>query len=141
MTACTIRINYSWLLSLFCRQKPITDGVTANGLLLYLPPISLHSSNKYPRDNEREKKKKNRDKLFEKEKKPYVALRTWRRRRDAGNVAKDSPKPGAGLCSRKRVKRKEEEGGGRQRGWEDRQKVKGREPNAYLLTSDVCSCY
>lgn len=106
-----------------------------------MPPISLHSSNKYPRDNEREKKKKNRDKLFEKEKKPYVALRTWRRRRDAGNVAKDSPKPGAGLCSRKRVKRKEEEGGGRQRGWEDRQKVKGREPNAYLLTSDVCSCY
>lgn len=36
------------------QAKPITDGVIANGLLLYLPPALLHSSNKYPRDNERE---------------------------------------------------------------------------------------
>jgi len=47
------------------QAKPITDGVTANGLLLYLPPASLHSSNKYPRDNER----KNRDKLLKRKKK------------------------------------------------------------------------
>ncbi|CAB1424992.1 unnamed protein product [Pleuronectes platessa] len=50
------------------KQKPITDGVIANGLLLYLPPASLHSSNKYPRDNERE----NRDKLLKKRERNFI---------------------------------------------------------------------
>lgn len=62
VTDCTMHINYSWLLFLrftgahthtHKKKKPITDGVIANGLLLYSPPASLHSSNKYPRDNQR----------------------------------------------------------------------------------------
>lgn len=59
--------------------------------------------------------KKNRDKLLEKEKKPYTALRAARGRKKAGNVAHDSPQPGAGLCSSKRVKmqRGGRRGGGR----------------------------
>ena len=34
------------------QAKPIIDGVIANGLLLYLPPVSLHSGNEHPRENE-----------------------------------------------------------------------------------------
>ena len=59
------------------QAKPITDGVTANGLLLYLPPASLHSSNKYPGDNER----KNRDKLLTKKTKKTKQNKTKKKKK------------------------------------------------------------
>lgn len=99
------------------QAKPITDGVTANGLLLYLPPASLHSSNKYPRDNER----KNRDKLLKKEKRKTATshstnsnkkesrTRVCGQRRMQVRIVtkkkkKKSPKLGTGFCCRKGLK-------------------------------------
>lgn len=112
------------------QAKPITDGVIANGLLLYLPPASLHSSNKYPRDNERE----NRDKLLKRrgggtsystggheEKKQGGHTHTQRQTfvvKDGGKVrgvTNNSARVEARLLQQQRVK--ERKGGGSGRGW------------------------
>lgn len=149
------------------QAKPITDGVTANGLLLYLPPASLHSSNKYPRDNER----KNRDKLLKKEKRKTATshstnsnkkesrTRVCGQRRMQVRIVTKKKKKITKIRNRlllqervKRLRRGWGRGDGGGGGWVggDRELEREggrtgregeREPNAYLLTSDVCSCY